>query len=48
MMNDVNNSDNYTVFAEYGLGAGVTAFAGTGTRGAAEDTVTSFGVLFNF
>ena len=47
-MNDVNNSDNYTVFAEYGLGSGVTAFAGTGTRGAAEDAVTSFGVRFNF
>ena len=48
MMNDVDDSDNYTVFGEYGLGAGVTAFAGTGTRGSAEATVTSFGVRFNF
>ena len=48
MMNDVDNSDNYTVFGEYGLGAGVTAFGGVGTRGAAEASVASFGVRFNF
>ncbi|WP_282058843.1 porin [Lentibacter algarum] len=48
MMNDVDNSDNYTVFAEYGLGAGVTAFGGVGTRGATELDVASFGVRFNF
>ena len=52
MMNDKTNTDNYTVFAEYGLGAGVTAFGGVGTRDSStagnELDVASFGVRFNF